>query len=82
MSRRSPLVAATLAVLVGSWIVVWFMPAPRICVSTYCGANFNPDALPRPLTFLNWQQLAVLVLGFTIFVVLLALVFRRPRSST
>jgi hypothetical protein len=80
ISRRGSLAASAVAVLAASWIVVWFMPAPEVCKSIDCGANFNEDALPDPLAFLNWQQLVVLVVGITIFVILLALALTRRRS--
>jgi hypothetical protein len=80
IGRRGSLAASAVAVLVASWIVVWFIPAPEVCKSTDCGANFNQDALPAPLSFLNWQQLVVLVVGITVFAILLALTLNRSRS--
>ncbi|MDP9243049.1 MAG: hypothetical protein M3O84_07730 [Actinomycetota bacterium] len=57
------------------------MPAPQVCDSIDCGPRFNEDVVPfRPLSFLNWQQLVVLVLGLALFALLLTLSFRRPRT--
>jgi hypothetical protein len=80
IGRRGSLAASAVAVLVASWIVVRFMPAPEVCKSTDCGANFNQYALPRPLSFLNWQQLVVLVVGIAIFAILLVLALKRSPS--
>jgi hypothetical protein len=57
------------------------VPAPRVCTSIDCGPDFDRDALPRPLAFLSWQQALVFVLGLGIFVVLMTLSVKRPRTE-
>jgi hypothetical protein len=45
-----------------------------------CGSfnrTFNRDALPHPLSFLNWQQFVVLILGLAFCATLLVVAFRR-----
>jgi len=69
---------ATLALLT-SWVVAWIMPSPQICKTISCGAGFNPGEVTwHQLSFLNWPQMIVLVLGAVAFVVLMVLALWRP----
>jgi hypothetical protein len=81
MSRRFVLAVSAVAVLVASWVAVLAMPAPRVCRSIDCGADFNKDALPRPFAFLNWQQGLAFVLGLGIFTVLMTMSVKRPADA-
>ncbi len=69
------------AVLVGSWVVAWELPAPKECLSITCGANFNPDQVTwRWLGFWNWSQLVVVGLGLLVFVTM-AILALFPRKA-
>jgi hypothetical protein len=80
--RRLLLVALGAAALLGSWLIAWVLPAPRLCKSINCGENFNPDQVPwHPLTFWNWPQLVVVLLGLSLFATLILLALRRSGAK-
>ena len=57
-------------------MLAWALPAPLQCVSIYCGENFNPDQVTwHPLSFWNWLQLVVVMVGLAVFVTAMLLAF-------
>ncbi len=67
--------------LLGSWVVAWAVPSPRVCVAIYCGADFNANQVSwRWLNFWNWPQLIVVVVGLIAFTILTVLAVRHPRN--
>jgi hypothetical protein len=79
--RRLLLVLLGAAALLGSWLVAWVLPAPRLCKSISCGENFNPDQVPHPLSFWTWPQLVVVLLGLVFFATLIVLALRQSRAK-
>ena len=80
--RRLLLIIIGMTVLVGSWVVAWELPSPKLCVSINCGANFNPDQVSwQWLSFWNWSQLIVVGLGLVAFVTMVILAFLARKAS-
>jgi hypothetical protein len=80
-SRRVVFAVFGTVALLGSWVVAWSLPSPRVCVALYCGANFNPNQVSwRWLSFWNWPQLVVVVVGLIAFTILMVLAVRHPRN--
>jgi hypothetical protein len=80
--RRLLFAGLATAALLTSWGTAWLLPAPQTCVAISCGPHFNADAVTwRPLSFLNWPQLVVLILGVAIFGVLLVLAASAPTMT-
>lgn len=80
--RRLLLIGLGTVALLGSWLLAWLLPAPRLCVSLYCGENFNPDQVRwRALSFWNWPQLIVVVLGLLVFATMILLAARRSGTK-
>ena len=70
------------ALLFGSCLVAWYLPAPQQCVSIDCGRNFNPDQVTwHPVSFWNWSQLVAVGFGLVAFVtmILIAVLFTLRR---
>jgi hypothetical protein len=82
--RRFLLIGLATTMLLCSWALAWVLPAPRSCVSLYCGENFNAQQVPwRVLSFWNWPLLVVVTAGLLAFATLVLLSVRRyPSRST
>jgi hypothetical protein len=78
------LVVAGTAVLFGSWLVAWALPAPEQCLSIDCGKNFNPDQVTwHLLSFWNWAQLVVVAIGLAASVTFILIAWlHRPHTDT